>query len=152
MMLNQLGEVASSKSAIHTLAPEFSALMLILRLGGPVISHRRSSSPGAGGATRQRGIAADAGGLWQEVEVLASGDAPAALRGARPAARPGGRRARRRAWRRTPAPPGVRISSNRGCIVPLIVGGLRGVEHDVLLCGELGERWAALGQCRSRPD
>ena len=42
-------------SASHTLAPEFKALMVILRSTGPVISTRRSSSPGAGGATRHFG-------------------------------------------------------------------------------------------------
>ncbi|GAP59084.1 hypothetical protein AHiyo1_22980 [Arthrobacter sp. Hiyo1] len=42
-------------SASHTLAPEFSALMVIFRSTGPVISTRRSSKPGAGGATRQFG-------------------------------------------------------------------------------------------------
>jgi hypothetical protein len=34
--------VESSKSAMNTLAPEFSALMIILRSTGPVISTRRS--------------------------------------------------------------------------------------------------------------
>ena len=53
MMLNQVGDVASSKSAIHTFAPQFSAPIVILRVGGPVISHRLSSSPGAGAATCQ---------------------------------------------------------------------------------------------------
>ena len=42
-------------SASHTLAPEFSALMVIFFSTGPVISTRRSSRPGAGGATRQVG-------------------------------------------------------------------------------------------------
>ena len=56
MMLNQVGEVASSKSAIHTRAPELSAPMVIFRVGGPVISQRRSASPGASGATRHAGL------------------------------------------------------------------------------------------------
>ena len=38
----QVGDVASSKSAMNTFAPEFSALMIILRSTGPVISTRRS--------------------------------------------------------------------------------------------------------------
>ena len=38
----QVGEFASSKSAMKTLAPELSALMTILRSAGPVISTRRS--------------------------------------------------------------------------------------------------------------
>jgi len=41
-LLFQVGEFESSKSAIKTLAPEFSALMIILRSTGPVISTRRS--------------------------------------------------------------------------------------------------------------
>lgn len=55
MTLVQVGAVASSKSAIQTLAPEFRALTAIRRSGGPVISTRRSVRPGAGGATRQCG-------------------------------------------------------------------------------------------------
>src|ERR1039458_352390 len=41
--LSQVGVVESSKSAMNTLAPEFSALMIILRSTGPVISTRRPS-------------------------------------------------------------------------------------------------------------
>ena len=41
--LAQVGHSESSKSAMKTFAPEFSALMTILRSGGPVISTRRSS-------------------------------------------------------------------------------------------------------------
>ena len=52
-MLSQSGVLASSKSASHTLAPEFSALIVIFLSVGPVISTLRSTSPGAGGATRQ---------------------------------------------------------------------------------------------------
>jgi hypothetical protein len=51
MTLCHVGDVASSKSASQTLAPEFSALTVILRSVGPVISTRRSSRPGAVGAT-----------------------------------------------------------------------------------------------------
>ncbi len=54
-MFSQVGEVASSKSAIHTWAPELSALTAMERSGGPVISTRRSVRPGAGRATRQSG-------------------------------------------------------------------------------------------------
>ena len=53
--LRQDGVEESSMSASHTLAPEFSALMVIFLSTGPVISTRRSSRPGAGGATRQFG-------------------------------------------------------------------------------------------------
>lgn len=55
MMLSHRGAVASSKSAIHTWAPELSALTAMRRSGGPVISTRRSVRPGAGGATRHVG-------------------------------------------------------------------------------------------------
>jgi hypothetical protein len=48
---SQAGVLASSRSASHTFAPEFIALMVILRSVGPVISTRRSTRPGAGGAT-----------------------------------------------------------------------------------------------------
>ena len=52
-MLAQTGEEASSKSAMNTLAPEFSALTIILRSTGPVISTRRSSRSAGIGATVQ---------------------------------------------------------------------------------------------------
>src|SRR5215212_6847944 len=41
-MLCQVGQLASSKSAIQQLAPELSAFMVILRSGGPVSSTRPS--------------------------------------------------------------------------------------------------------------
>ena len=41
-MLCQVGQLASSKSAIQQLAPEFRALIVIFRSGGPVNSTRRS--------------------------------------------------------------------------------------------------------------
>ena len=50
--LAQVGHNESSKSAMKTLAPEFSALMTILRSGGPVISTRRSRGPAGSRATR----------------------------------------------------------------------------------------------------
>lgn len=53
MTLRHSGLEASSQSASHTFAPELSALIVIFRSIGPVISTRRSSRPGAGGATRQ---------------------------------------------------------------------------------------------------
>ena len=52
-MLAQVGVLASSKSAMKTLAPEFSALMIILRSTGPVISTRRSRMSCGSGATVQ---------------------------------------------------------------------------------------------------
>ena len=42
-MLNQVGQLASSKSAMKVEAPQLSALITILRSVGPVISTRRSS-------------------------------------------------------------------------------------------------------------
>jgi hypothetical protein len=50
MQLLQVGEFASSKSAMKTLAPQFSALIIIFRSVSPVISTRRSSSSGGVGA------------------------------------------------------------------------------------------------------
>ena len=50
-MLSHVGELESSKSAMNTRAPEFRALIIILRSGGPVISTRRSMRSLGGGAT-----------------------------------------------------------------------------------------------------
>ena len=52
-MLLQVGELESSKSAMNPDAPEFSALMTILRLVGPVISTRRFCSAAGSGAIVQ---------------------------------------------------------------------------------------------------
>src|SRR5207302_5082305 len=49
----QVGDVASSKSAMNTCAPELSALMIILRSVGPVISTRRSCRSRGAAATLQ---------------------------------------------------------------------------------------------------
>ena len=49
--LLHVGELESSKSAMKTLAPELSALMIILRSTGPVISTRRSIRSAGIGAT-----------------------------------------------------------------------------------------------------
>src|ERR1700689_4703427 len=83
IMFSHSGVLASSKSASHTLAPEFSALMVIRRSVGPVISTRRSTSPGAPpprAAPRGRGrgpppvrVGADVRRLGQEVERRAVG-------------------------------------------------------------------------------
>src|SRR5262249_55869333 len=54
IMFSQSGVFASSKSASQTFAPELSALIVIFRSVGPVISTRRSTRPGAGAGTRQR--------------------------------------------------------------------------------------------------
>ena len=53
IMLELVGELASSKSAINMLAPELRALMTILRSVGPVISVRRSLRSAGIGATVQ---------------------------------------------------------------------------------------------------
>src|ERR1051325_2709680 len=53
MVFRQVGEFESSKSAMETCAPEFSALITILRSTGPVISTRRSIRSRGIGATRQ---------------------------------------------------------------------------------------------------
>ena len=47
---SHVGVVESSKSAMKTFAPEFNALMIILRSTGPVISTRRSSRSAGSGA------------------------------------------------------------------------------------------------------
>jgi hypothetical protein len=57
-MFCQVGELASSKSAIKARAPELSALITILRLVGPVISTRRSWSASGTGATAKSSGAA----------------------------------------------------------------------------------------------
>ena len=50
---SHVGELASSKSAMKTRAPELSALIIILRSTGPVISQRRSRRSSGADATRQ---------------------------------------------------------------------------------------------------
>ena len=52
-MLSQVGQFASSKSAMNVEAPELSALITILRSVGPVISTRRSSRSGGWSAIFQ---------------------------------------------------------------------------------------------------
>ena len=66
----QVGELASSKSAMNPRAPEFSALITILRSVGPVISTRRSCKRGRAGrdlSSRPRGSRR----LGEEVERAA---------------------------------------------------------------------------------
>src|ERR1700753_3039441 len=81
-MLSQVGDVASSKSAIHTRAPELSAVTGILRSGGPVISTRRYSRAGAAAGVRPRstpprGVLPDRGRRGQKVQVIGTGGPPA---------------------------------------------------------------------------
>ena len=63
-ILPQVGELASSQSAMKTLAPQLSALITILRSVGPVISTRRSCRSAGTGATRQ---------LWSSRMAAVSG-------------------------------------------------------------------------------
>ena len=51
--LSQVGVSESSQSAMNTRAPELSALMIILRSVGPVISTRRSARSAGVTVTRQ---------------------------------------------------------------------------------------------------
>ena len=72
--------MASSKSAMKTLAPELRALIIILRSTGPVISTRRSWRSGGAGATRQSPsrigrVSARKLGVGAAVEVLLEPDA-----------------------------------------------------------------------------
>src|ERR1700687_1264529 len=53
MTFDQVGESASSKSAMKTLAPELRALIIIFRSTGPVISTQRFCRSSGVGATRQ---------------------------------------------------------------------------------------------------
>ena len=78
-MLAKTGEVASSKSAMNTFAPEFSALTIILRSTGPVISTRRSRRSAGIGATfqspsrmarvsgRKSGVSPASKGFWRSM-------------------------------------------------------------------------------------
>ena len=67
---DQVGEFASSKSAMKTLAPELSALITIFRSVGPVISTRRSWRSGGASATCHVALA-DVPRLLEEVGELA---------------------------------------------------------------------------------
>ena len=71
---SHVGEFASSKSAMKTRAPELSALIIIFRSTGPVISQRRSTRSGGAGATRQS-LVADLARLGEEAGVLAGVEA-----------------------------------------------------------------------------
>ena len=71
-MFCQVGALASSKSAMKTLAPELSALITILRSVGPVISTRMGLQVGGvTGTTFQERVVADRPGLGQEVGLFA---------------------------------------------------------------------------------
>ena len=68
-----MGELASSKSAMNTLAPELSALMTILRSTGPVISTRRSCRSAGNGRDLPFGLT-NGLGLGKKVGQLAGVD------------------------------------------------------------------------------
>ncbi len=73
MTLAQCGVFASSRSANQTFAPEFRALIIILRSVGPVISTRRSRRSGGAGATCQS-PSRTAAVSGQEVQPAGAGD------------------------------------------------------------------------------
>jgi hypothetical protein len=83
-MLAQVGRSESSKSAMNTFAPEFSALMIILRVDRPgdldpaVLQRRRDrcDAPVAG---------ADGAGVGTEIRQLAGIETRPGVRAARPA-------------------------------------------------------------------
>ena len=81
-MFSQVGQLASSKSAMKTVAPELSALMTILRSVGPVISTRRSRMSLGWSAHLPVGVA-DCWRLRQEVGQLAGVELLLALRALR---------------------------------------------------------------------
>ena len=79
MTLGQVGQLASSRSASHTLAPELRALMAILAgVAGPVISTRRSCRAGGAGGDLPVAVA-DLRGLGEEVQSTGPGGLAALL-------------------------------------------------------------------------
>ena len=118
MLLSQRGVFASSKSAMKTFAPELSALTIILRSTGPVISTRRSWMSARTGAQVQ------SASRTARVSGRKSGSLPASNSACR--------RARRASssFRRGPnarcsfaakaTASGVRISAYSGVMRPLI--------------------------------
>src|SRR3954447_14971604 len=110
-MLCQVGELASSKSAMKPRAPELRALMTILRSVGPVISTRRSWSFGGAGATCQLPS------RISSVSGRKSSEPPAAMR-ARSSLRPVSSSWRRASKRSCRAPTNASASSERTCSKP----------------------------------
>src|SRR5262245_18087297 len=109
MQFSQVGEFASSKSAMKTFAPELSALITIFRSTGPVISTRRSAISSGNGATAHSPSRTGA------VSARKSGTSPAFSRSSRSARRTSSsaRRARNSRSRsvRNSTASGVRTSS-----------------------------------------
>ena len=75
---SHVGEFASSKSAMKTRAPELSALIIIFRSTGPVISQRRSVQVGRRRRDAPVGLP-DLPRLRQEARVLAGVEVELAL-------------------------------------------------------------------------
>ena len=118
IIASQVGEAASSKSAMKQDAPQLSALMIILRSTGPVISTRRSSRSAGVPATVQ------SPSRIALVSGRKAGSSPASIR-AWKAARASSRRRRsspkRRSSMATKAQASsVRISSTPGTAGPSI--------------------------------
>ena len=116
-MLCQVGALASSKSAMNPSAPEFSALIVILRSVGPVISTQRCCM--SGGDRRHGPVAlADLARVGQEVEHLPR--RPAARAGARAPRAARSRRGPNRRWSSATnsSASGVSTSSKPGSMAP----------------------------------
>src|SRR5699024_9852834 len=117
--LCHVGALASSKSASHTFAPEFSALIVIFRSVGPVISTLRSTSPGAAPATCQCGSS-----RTPRVSVRKSSDSSPAASASRRSLRTSSSSRRRPAkalssLAMNPSAAGVRIASKRSPVGPV---------------------------------
>jgi hypothetical protein len=113
IVFSHVGVFESSKSAMNTFAPELSALMIIFRSTGPVISTRRSWRSAGAGATFQ--VASSR--TWR-VSGRKSGRVPASISACRSTRRARsslrlGSSARTSLTRRSSAS-GVRISSCAG--------------------------------------
>ena len=102
IMLSQVGQLASSKSAMKVEAPQLSALITILRSVGPVISTRRSSRS-CGCAAIFQSASRICRRLGQEIGQLAGVELPSGARRAPRAAPGGAARTCGAAWRRKPA-------------------------------------------------
>ena len=118
-LLSQRGVFASSKSAMNTLAPELSALTIILRSTGP--GDLDAAVGDVGGIRRARPVRlADRARLGQEIGQLAGVELRLPLRAAREQLRRGGRRTRAAARPRTPPPPASGSRAYSGVMRPVI--------------------------------
>ena len=152
MTLSQVGELASSKSAMKTLAPELRALIIILRSTGPVISTRRSASGlGASGtvqlagadvercSARKSGRSPASKRAWRSARAASSSSRRASNGGAgRPRSRPpaGSGPGRR---------PGAGVKRDvRSATSPIMEKNRRLVESNILIACALVRRNAKL--------